>query len=245
MAFDRLIDKIVEMQNPTVAGLDPKLDYVPQFIKDRCFAEYGENLKGAAQSLLQFNMALIDELYDIVPAIKPQAAYYEMYGPEGVRVLAETIAYAKSKGMYFTVHHHMGTGVQTVEEIDKLMELTDPELVYLLFDSGHLTFAGIDPVPVLKKYINRIKHVHLKDVRLDVYNNQVVPNHMSFLDAVRAGVFTVPGDGDVDFKPIFDILAENDYEGWVVVEAEQDPAKANPFEYAVKARKYIAENTGL
>ena len=154
-------------------------------------------------------------------------------------------AYARSKGMYFTVHHHMGTGVQTVEEIDKLMEMTDPELVYLLFDSGHLTFAGIDPVPVLKKYINRVKHVHLKDVRMDVYNNQVVPNHMSFLDAVRAGVFTVPGDGDVDFKPIFDILADNDYEGWVVVEAEQDPAKANPFEYAVKARKYIAENTGL
>ena len=154
-------------------------------------------------------------------------------------------AYAKSKGMFFTVHHHMGTGVQTVEEIDKLMDMTDPDLVYLLFDSGHLTFAGIDPVPVLKKYINRVKHVHLKDVRMDVYNNQVVPNHMSFLDAVRAGVFTVPGDGDVDFKPIFDILADNDYEGWVVVEAEQDPAKANPFEYAVKARKYIAENTGL
>lgn len=100
MAFDRLIDKIVEMQNPTVAGLDPKLDFVPQFIKDRCFAEYGENLKGAAQALLQFNMSLIDKLYDIVPAIKPQAAYYEMYGPEGVKVLAETIAYAKSKGMY-------------------------------------------------------------------------------------------------------------------------------------------------
>lgn len=152
---------------------------------------------------------------------------------------------AKEKGMYFTVHHHMGTGVQTEEEIDKLMELTDPELVYLLFDSGHLTFAGIDPVPVLKKYINRVKHVHLKDVRLDVYNNEVVPKHMSFLDAVRAGVFTVPGDGDVDFKPIFDILDENGYEGWVVVEAEQDPAKANPFEYAVKARKYIKEKAGL
>ena len=98
---------------------------------------------------------------------------------------------------------------------------------------------------MLKKYVDRIKHVHLKDVRLDVYNNEVVPNHMSFLDAVREGVFTVPGDGDVDFKPIFDILEEADYEGWVVVEAEQDPAKANPFEYAVKARKYIAENTGL
>ena len=80
---------------------------------------------------------------------------------------------------------------------------------------------------------------------MDVYNNQVVPNHMSFLDAVRAGVFTVPGDGDVDFKPIFDILADNDYEGWVVVEAEQDPAKANPLEYAIRARKFIAEKTGL
>ena len=153
--------------------------------------------------------------------------------------------YARSKGMFFTVHHHMGTGVQTAEEIDKLMELTDSELVYLLFDSGHLTFAGIDPVPVLKKYVNRVKHVHLKDVRLDVYNNKVVPEHMSFLDAVRAGVFTVPGDGDVDFKPIFDILSDNDYEGWVVVEAEQDPAKANPFEYAVKARNYIRETAGL
>ena len=97
-------------------------------------------------------------------------------------------AYARSKGMYFTVHHHMGTGVQTAEEIDRLMELTDPELVFLLFDSGHLTFAGIDPVPVLEKYAHRVKHVHLKDVRLDVYNNRVVPEHMSFLDAVRAGV---------------------------------------------------------
>ena len=154
-------------------------------------------------------------------------------------------AYARSKGMYFTVHHHMGTGVQTAEEIDRLMELTDPELVFLLFDSGHLTFAGIDPVPVLEKYAHRVKHVHLKDVRLDVYNNRVVPEHMSFLDAVRAGVFTVPGDGDVDFKPIFDILDRTGYEGWVVVEAEQDPAKANPFAYAVKAHKYIKEVAGL
>lgn len=100
MAFDKLIEKIVEMQNPTVAGLDPKLDYVPQFIKDECFEKYGVTLKGAAEALLMFNKALIDELCDIVPAIKPQAAYYEMYGPEGVKALADTIAYAKSKGMY-------------------------------------------------------------------------------------------------------------------------------------------------
>lgn len=161
-----------------------------------------------------------------------------------VKGFNEMGALAREKGMYFTVHHHMGTGVQTVEEIDRLMESTDPELVYLLFDSGHLSFAGIDPVPVLKKYIHRIKHVHLKDLRNNVYA-EVKKQNMSFLDAVRAGVFTVPGDGDVNFKPIFDILADAGYEGWVVVEAEQDPAKANPFEYAVKARKYIKEASGL
>ena len=153
-------------------------------------------------------------------------------------------ALAREKGMYFTVHHHMGTGVQTVEEIDRLMDETDPELVYLLLDSGHLSFAGIDPLPVLKKYIKRIKHVHLKDLRLKVYE-EVKKQNMSFLDAVRAGVFTVPGDGDVDFTSIFQVLEENDYEGYVLVEAEQDPAKANPFEYAVKARKYIKEKAGL
>lgn len=151
---------------------------------------------------------------------------------------------AREAGMTLCCHHHMGTGVQTVEEIDRFLELTDPELVFLLFDSGHLTFAGVDPVPVLQKHIGRIRHVHLKDVRLSV-RDQARREGLSFLDAVRAGVFTVPGDGDVDFAPIFDILDRSGYEGWVVVEAEQDPAKANPFEYAVKARKYIAEKTGL
>lgn len=151
---------------------------------------------------------------------------------------------AREAGMTLCCHHHMGTGVQTVEEIDRFLELTDPELVFLLFDSGHLTFAGVDPVPVLQKHIGRIRHVHLKDVRLSV-RDQARREGLSFLGAVRAGVFTVPGDGDVDFAPIFDILDRSGYEGWVVVEAEQDPAKANPFEYAVKARKYIAEQTGL
>ena len=146
--------------------------------------------------------------------------------------------------MTLTCHHHMGTGVQTAEEIDTFMSLIDPEKVFLLFDSGHLTFAGIDPVPVLEKYIDRIKHVHLKDVRLPI-RDKAQQEGWSFLQAVREGVFTVPGDGDVDFAPIFDILEKSGYEGWVVVEAEQDPAKANPFEYAKKARAYIAEKTGL
>lgn len=151
---------------------------------------------------------------------------------------------AKEKGMFLTVHHHMGTGVQTAEEINYLMDHTDPELVYLLFDSGHLSFAGIDPLPVLKKYIHRTKHVHLKDLRSKVWES-VKAQKMSFLDAVRAGVFTVPGDGDVNFLPIFDELAKADYRGWVVVEAEQDPAKANPFEYALIAREYIRKTAKI
>ena len=151
---------------------------------------------------------------------------------------------AKEAGMTLTLHHHMGTGVQTAEEIDRFMESVDPDLVYLLFDSGHLTFAGIDPLPVLKKYVGRIRHVHLKDVRLPI-RDQAQKEGWSFLTAVRNGVFTVPGDGDVDFGPIFDVLEEKGYEGWVVVEAEQDPAKANPFEYAKMARRYIREKTGL
>ena len=100
MAFDRLIENIVKMQNPTVAGLDPKLDFIPASIKEKCFEKYGKTLDGAAAALFEFNKALIDALYDIVPAVKPQAAYYEMYGWQGVKALADTIAYAKSKGMF-------------------------------------------------------------------------------------------------------------------------------------------------
>lgn len=156
MAFDRLIDKIVEMQNPTVAGLDPKLDYVPQFIKDRCFAEYGENLKGAAQSLLQFNMALIDELYDIVPAIKPQAAYYEMYGPEGVRVLAETIAYAKSKGMY-VITDGKRNDIGTTMEAYSIAHLGDTKVngqMISPFDADALTVNGYLGTDGIKPLLN-------------------------------------------------------------------------------------------
>ena len=151
---------------------------------------------------------------------------------------------AKEKGMYFTVHHHMGTGVQTEAEIDKLMEITDPDLVYLLFDTGHLSFSGEDVLGVLKKYVHRTKHVHLKSIRKDVIEDAKIKGY-SFLDSVRAGSFTVPGDGDFDFTPVFDILVEAGYEGWVVVEAEQDPAIANPYEYALIARNYIREKTGL
>lgn len=100
MGFDRLIERIRNMQNPTVAGLDPKLDYVPRFICDEAFSKYHDPMEAAAAALLTFNKGLIDALYDIVPAVKPQCAYYEMYGWQGMRALYETIAYAKEKGMF-------------------------------------------------------------------------------------------------------------------------------------------------
>ena len=153
-------------------------------------------------------------------------------------------ALAAEKDMKLVYHHHMGTGVQTEAEIDKLMEMTDPNLVFLLYDTGHLVCSGEDYIGILKKYINRIKHVHLKDVRKELVE-KVKNENMSFLDGVRMGMFTVPGDGCIDFKPVYDILKENNYEGWTMVEAEQDPAIANPLEYAQKARKYIHEASGL
>ena len=138
----------------------------------------------------------------------------------------------------------MGTVVQTSEETDRMMSNTDPRYVFLCFDTGHFTFAGEDPLVMLKKYVDRVGHVHLKDMRLPVVE-EVRKNNWSFLQAVRNGSFTVPGDGGVDFDPVFKTLSEAGYEGWLLVEAEQDPAKANPLEYAMKGRKYIAEHTGL
>ncbi|HHT45523.1 MAG TPA: myo-inosose-2 dehydratase [Fastidiosipila sp.] len=151
---------------------------------------------------------------------------------------------AKDEGITFTYHHHMGTGIQFMDEVDRFLDMTDPELVFLLYDTGHFAFCGEDPLAAVKRYVDRIGHVHLKDVRPEVLK-KVKEEDMSFLDAVKAGAFTVPGDGSIDFKPIFDVLAENNYHGWMIVEAEQDPAKANPLEYAKKARQYIKENTGL
>lgn len=147
-------------------------------------------------------------------------------------------------GVALTFHHHMGTVVQSAEEVERMMANTDPKYVSLLFDSGHFSYCGEDPVAMVEKYVGRIKHVHLKDIRPEVVE-QVKAENKSFLQGVRMGAFTIPGDGCVDFDSIFKVLEENHYEGYMVVEAEQDPAKANPLEYAIRARKYIAEKTGL
>lgn len=171
-----------------------------------------------------------------------------VFTEEEWKLLAEGLeklgALAQEKGMKIAYHHHMGTGVQTEAEVDRLMEMTDPKLVHLLYDTGHLVYSGEDHISVLKKYIDRIAHVHLKDIRQNIVD-QVRAEHKSFLEGVRLGTFTVPGDGCIDFSKVFEILGNSGYEGWFIVEAEQDPAIANPFEYAVKARKFIKEHTGL
>lgn len=149
-------------------------------------------------------------------------------------------------GIKSCFHHHMGTVCQTVEETIRMLENTDPKYVFLCFDTGHFTFAGEDPVAVLGKFAARVGHVHLKNMRMPIVE-KVKAEEWSFLKAVREGAFTVPGDpeGCVDFDSVFEILDKAGYEGWIMIEAEQDPAKANPFEYACVARKYIKEHTGL
>lgn len=155
---------------------------------------------------------------------------------EGLNRLAE---YAKSNGIRACFHHHMGTCVQTLEETVRMLENTSDDLL-LCYDTGHWTFSEVDPLAILEKFPNRIGHVHLKNMRKSV-RDQAIKESWSFLKSVRNGCFTVPGDpeGCVDFPAVLKKLDEIGYEGWIMVEAEQDPAKANPFKYAKMAYEYI------
>ncbi|NME66983.1 myo-inosose-2 dehydratase [Flammeovirga aprica] len=153
---------------------------------------------------------------------------------------------ATDNGMNLCYHHHMGTGVMTRPEVDRLMEMTNPAFVHLLFDTGHIRFAGGDPLEMAMDYAHRIKHVHLKNIRQPIMN-QSDEQEMSFKESIEAGIFTVPGDeeGCINFEPIFETLAENNFEGWLVVEAEQNPANAYPLKYAKMGREYIRKVTGI
>jgi inosose dehydratase len=134
-------------------------------------------------------------------------------------------------------HHHMGTIVQSEADIDAFMASTGPA-VHLLLDTGHATWGGADPAALARRYRDRISHVHTKDVR-EAVMGEARAGDWSFLDSVVAGVYTVPGDGMVDFASVFRELAG--YGGWVVVEAEQDPAKAHPLTYARKGYAHLVE----
>ncbi len=134
----------------------------------------------------------------------------------------------------------------TRADVDRLMASTHPELVHLLFDTGHIMFAGDDPLSLARDHAHRIKHVHLKNIRGSAMEESLATGR-SFKESIEAGVFTVPGDpeGCIDFGPILQALADANFEGWLVVEAEQNPAKATPLVYAKMARQYLREVTGF
>ena len=167
--------------------------------------------------------------------VQLDAAGMQRYGARlsalAERLLAET-------GMRLAFHHHVGTIIETGDDILRLLDCTS-EAVGLTFDTGHARFGGADPLALLKACAPRVAHVHLKDVRPPVIAATREGND-SFLNAVLAGAFTVPGDGVIDFASVLATLKAADYSGWVVVEAEQDPAKANPLTYARLAHRNIS-----
>ncbi|OYD07395.1 myo-inosose-2 dehydratase [Paludifilum halophilum] len=157
-----------------------------------------------------------------------------------VEGLHQAARIAQEHGIQLVYHPHAGTVVETKEEVDRLMAWTDPGLVHLLYDTGHALYGGYDPLEQLRTYEDRITYVHLKDVRRDVLE-YVRKEKIDFRTAVVKGLFTVPGDeeGCIDFEPVFKALMERGYEGWWIVEAEQDPAVAHPYKYAKMAKDYI------
>jgi inosose dehydratase len=151
----------------------------------------------------------------------------------------EVARYMRDNGVQMAVHHHMGTVVESQADVDRLMENSGKE-VGLLLDTGHMTFAGGDPIAVARKYADRIRHVHCKDIRRYALA-ACRQRDVSFSEAVLCGIFTAPGDGLVDFKSVFDILAKAKYRGWLVQEAEQDPRVAHPASYATLGRAHMAQ----
>jgi len=160
--------------------------------------------------------------------------------------LTAVAEHLRRRGVAMAFHHHMGTVVETPDEVDRLMALTGPA-VGLLLDTGHPAYAGGDSLAIARRHIARINHVHCKDIRRAVLERMRAADS-SFLDAVVEGVFTVPGDGAIDYAPLFGVLKEAGYQGWLVVEAEQDPAKAHPLTYARMGHNYLdatAREAGL
>ena len=153
--------------------------------------------------------------------------------------LSEMGKFLEGEGMPLAYHHHMGTVIETYEDTIRLLENTD-DSVKLTLDTGHMLFAQGNSKKILENFSSRVIHIHCKDIRKNVLENSL-KNDLSFRGAFLEGAFTVPGDGCIDYKPLFDILKTINYSGWLVVEAEQDPAKANPFEYAKIGYKYLTE----
>ncbi len=156
--------------------------------------------------------------------------------------LTELAKWMADQGMPMAYHHHMGTIIESEDDVNWLMEGSGPE-VKLCFDTGHLLFGGGDVMATLNRWGDRVHHVHFKDIRPSIVQD-TRENNRSFLDAVIAGAFTVPSDGCIDFQAVANALKAMDYEGWIVVEAEQDPAKAPPYEFSKKGYDHIVDVCG-
>jgi inosose dehydratase len=156
--------------------------------------------------------------------------------------LGEVAKWTADQGMTLAYHHHMGSIIEAEADVDALMAGSSKE-VMLCFDTGHMLFGGGDVMAMLDRWAERVQHVHYKDIRPDVVRD-VRANDKSFLDAVIDGAFTVPGHGCIDFQAVSDALKAMDYRGWIVVEAEQDPAKAPPFDYSKMGYDHIVEVCG-
>ena len=151
---------------------------------------------------------------------------------------------AKSEGRRLCYHPHLGTGVMRAEAVDRLMASTDPDLVHLLVDTGHLAAVHSDPLAVVVKHASRVRHMHLKDIRAEAVD-KLHKEGLSFEEGIQAGIFTVPGDGAIKtFPQMFEAIAAAGFDGWLIIEAEQNPAKANPLHYAKMARAYLREHLG-
>ncbi|MEM1274174.1 MAG: myo-inosose-2 dehydratase [Pseudomonadota bacterium] len=156
--------------------------------------------------------------------------------------LTEIAKWVNDRGMALAYHHHMGTIIEDEDDTNWLMEATGPE-VELCFDTGHMLFGGGDVMRVMGNWAERISHVHYKDIRPDIVAD-IRQNDRSFLDAIVAGAFSVPGDGCIDFGDVTRRLKAMDYAGWIVVEAEQDPAKAPPYAYSKMGYDHIVAACG-
>ena len=166
---------------------------------------------------------------------RPQLENHEW--PEYCKKISDISSRLNDVGLPMSYHEHMGTFIQTEKDVDRFINETNDN-TYLLYDTGHLLFAQADYQAILKKYISRINHVHCKDIRKNVLENSLAKD-LSFRESFLGGTFTVPGDGCIDYLPLLSTLHENNYNDWLVIEAEQDPKKANPFEYAKIGFKYL------
>jgi inosose dehydratase len=189
-------------------------------------------------------MVFAETAGDTVPFVsKPLSQRPQITAPgqwkELGRRMTETGDYLQDHGLRLALHHHMGTPVQTAEDVDRLFDHCGPS-VGLLVDTGHLTFAGDEPVKMIRKHGARVAHVHAKDVRRGAFL-QALELDLSFTEAVLAGIFTAPGDGIVDFAAVMKELKKLGYDGWIVHEAEQDPRIANPLIYAKIGNAHLRE----